>query len=228
MLKLKLAKASGKDAYIIKNMIIDLQKDQKIVRQSFRRTVNVVPSFGSRNYTKLESSETANSEGEVTAKGVSLCRPEVCAAILKYYCRLKEDSWNNFYSDSWYLMLAFDELSQNALRKQPPQYEAIVTYKIDGLSNEQIKEKLQEDFGSSYTVEHISKLWTTKIPALIAAEAEDQYIDYHFLDKEKGEYKKCSRCGQIILKIPRYFSKNKASKDGYYSICKSCRNKKRR
>ena len=29
MLKVKLAKTSGKDAYIIKNMIIDLQKDQR-------------------------------------------------------------------------------------------------------------------------------------------------------------------------------------------------------
>ena len=36
--------------------------------------------------------------------------------------------------------------------------------------------------------------------------------------KEKGKYKKCSRCGQIKLAHNKYFSKNKTSKDGFYSI----------
>ena len=43
---------------------------------------------------------------------------------------------------------------------------------------------------------------------------------------EKGKYKKCSRCGKIKLAHNKYFSKNKTSKDGFYSICKSCRNSK--
>jgi hypothetical protein len=46
------------------------------------------------------------------------------------------------------------------------------------------------------------------------------------LNKEKGAYKKCSRCGQIKLANNKYFSKNKTSKDGFYSICKACRNQK--
>ena len=43
---------------------------------------------------------------------------------------------------------------------------------------------------------------------------------------EKGKYKTCSRCGQIKLAHNKYFSKNKTSKDGFYSICKACRNTK--
>ena len=46
-----------------------------------------------------------------------------------------------------------------------------------------------------------------------------------FLNEEKGQYKKCSRCGEIKLALPKYFSKNKTSRDGFYSICKACRNK---
>ena len=44
---------------------------------------------------------------------------------------------------------------------------------------------------------------------------------------EKGKWKKCSRCGQIKLAHNKYFSKNKTSKDGFYSICKNCRNNKK-
>ena len=43
---------------------------------------------------------------------------------------------------------------------------------------------------------------------------------------EKGKYKTCSRCGQVKLAHPKYFSKNSTSKDGFYSICKECRNSK--
>ena len=55
---------------------------------------------------------------------------------------------------------------------------------------------------------------------------EDDYPDWYYLNVEKGKYKRCSRCGRIKLAHNKYFSKNKTSKDGWYSICKECRNTK--
>jgi len=49
---------------------------------------------------------------------------------------------------------------------------------------------------------------------------------WYYLQKEKGKWKKCSRCGQVKLAHNKFFSKNNSSKDGFYSICKSCRNNK--
>jgi hypothetical protein len=66
-------------------------------------------------------------------------------------------------------------------------------------------------------------LWRNKIPKLIAARAEDEFLDWWYLEVEKGQYKKCNRCGQIKLAHNKYFSKNKTSRDGWYSICKKCR-----
>jgi hypothetical protein len=63
---------------------------------------------------------------------------------------------------------------------------------------------------------------------MIASVAEDQFLDYYYLNIEKGSYKKCSKCGKIKLAINKYFSRNNTSKDGFYSICKDCRNKRRR
>jgi hypothetical protein len=82
------------------------------------------------------------------------------------------------------------------------------------------------EFGIKHSVEYISSLWRNKIPKLIASEAEDRYLDFYYLEHEKGHYKRCSRCGQIKLAHNKYFSKNKTSRDGFYSICKDCRNAK--
>mgnify|MGYP003405023299 FL=1 len=84
------------------------------------------------------------------------------------------------------------------------------------------------EFGIKHSLEYISSLWRNKIPNLIASAAEDEYLDWYYLNVEKGKYKRCSRCGQIKLAHNKYFSKNNTSKDGFYSICKCCRNKKKK
>jgi hypothetical protein len=60
--------------------------------------------------------------------------PEVVSAILCNYSKLKEDSYDNFESDMWYLMIDFDHIADIALKKYPL-YERIVEYKVDGMQN---------------------------------------------------------------------------------------------
>ena len=110
--------------------------------------------------------------------------------------------------------------------KEYPLYEKIVECKIDGLQNIQIQEILQTEFGIKHSLEYISSLWRKKIPKLIASAAEDEYLDWYYQEVERGKYKRCSRCGEIKLAHNKYVSKNKTSKDGFYSICKKCRNSK--
>ena len=119
----------------------------------------------------------------------------------------------------------FDNIAAAALAEYPL-YERIVSDKIDGLSNLEIQENIQTEYGIKHSIEYISSLWRNKIPKLIASWAEDQFLDWYYLEIEKGQYKRCSRCKQIKLAHNKYFSKNKTSKDGFYSICKACRNTK--
>jgi ribosomal protein S27AE len=86
---------------------------------------------------------------------------------------------------------------------------------------------LDERHGVKHSVEYISALWKNKIPKLISEQAKEDWLLFHFTNEVKGKWKKCSRCGEVKLAHHRFFSRNKTSKDGYYSICKSCRNKKR-
>ena len=123
-------------------------------------------------------------------------------------------------------MEEFDRISAIALKGHPLLYK-IVECKIDGLQNSEIRDILQETFGIRHSLEYISSLWRNKIPNLIASVAEDEFLNWYYLNEEKGVYKRCSRCGQIKLAHNKYFSKNKTSKDGFYSICKECRNRKK-
>ena len=222
----KLKVTEGKDAFVIKKALIEMRKDQYVIKNAYRRPI--VPNKLTRStHVTILPDETSSfdEEGYPIPKGVSLLNPVVCSAILCNYSRLKEDSFDRFEGDLYYLMLAFDEIADKAL-KEYPLYEKIVECKVDGLQNTQIQEILQMEFGIKHSLEYISSLWRKKIPKLIASQAEDEYLYWYYLNIEKGKYKKCSRCGQVKLAHNKYFSKNKTSRDGFYSICKKCRNSK--
>ena len=208
----KLKVTEGKDAFVIKNAY-----RRPIVPNKLTRSTHVIML--------PDETSSFDEEGYPIPKGVSLLNPVVCSAILCNYSRLKEDSYDRFEGDLYYLMLAFDEIADKAL-KEYPLYEKIVECKVDGLQNTQIQEILQMEFGIKHSLEYISSLWRKKIPKLIASQAEDEYLYWYYLNIEKGKYKKCSRCGQVKLAHNKYFSKNKTSRDGFYSICKKCRNSK--
>ena len=223
----KLKVTEGKDAFVIKKALIEMRKDQYVIKNAYRRPI--VPNKLTRSTHVImlpdETSSFDDEDGYPIPKGVSLLDPVVCSAILCNYSRLKEDSFDRFEGDLYYLMLDFDEIADKAL-KEYPLYEKIVECKVDGLQNTQIQEILQMEFGIKHSLEYISSLWRKKIPKLIASQAEDEYLYWYYLNIKKGKYKKCSRCGQIKLAHNKYFSKNKTSRDGYYSICKKCRNSK--
>ena len=221
----KFKTAEGKDKFIIKKAIIDLRKDQYVIKDAYRKPTLAKNLMHQKHPIPLEEGYEFDEEGYVIPSGVSLMSPKVISAILCNYSALKEDAHEQYDRDLWYLMEDFDELAGGALSAYPV-YERIVEYKIDGLQNIDIQEKIQVEFGIKHSVEYISSLWRNKIPKLIASAAEDKFLDWYYLEVERGQYKRCSRCKQIKLAHNKYFSKNKTSKDGFYSICKCCRNAK--
>ena len=66
---------------------------------------------------------------------------KVVAKILQNYSALRQDAWGNFESDTWYLLEVFDSVSSRALSPHPI-LESIVTLKIDGLRNQEIRDSL--------------------------------------------------------------------------------------
>lgn len=222
-----LKRTEGREAYIIKKSLIEMRKDQYVIKNAYRQPIVLKNITRNISFSpSLNEDFSFDENGYVIPEGFSLCNPKVCSVILCNYSKLKEDAYGKFDSDLWYLMESFDEVSGRALQKYPL-YEKIVELKIDGVKNIDIQNILIKEFDIKHSLEYISSLWRKKIPNLIASQAEDELLDNYYLNKAKGKYKKCSRCGQIKLAHNKYFSKNKTSKDGFYSICKECRNKKK-
>jgi hypothetical protein len=96
----------------------------------------------SRYFLPLEDTSYINAaSGEACPQGVTLLDPKICGAILRTYSKLKEDSWDKFEGDTWYLMQSFDAIAAKALQPYPL-YERLVEYKIDGLQNIEIQQLL--------------------------------------------------------------------------------------
>lgn len=216
-----LRKATGKQAYIIKKALIEMRKDQYLIKQAYRKPI-IFHKLSNRGTfpTSLDDNSTLR-RGELNVAGVSLMDPTVVAAILQNYSRLKQDSYDRFEGDTWYLIQAFEDLTDKTLHDQPI-LQRILEYKIDGKQNAEIQTLLKEEFDVTYTPEYLSAVWCKKIPKLIAEEAQFDYVIWQTRIRNLPT-KKCTCCGQNKPKHPLFFSKSNTSKDFYYSICKKCR-----
>ena len=224
----QVGRASGKKKYLLKKQLIEMRQDQYVIKNAYHPPmycVNAVKSFSTMDFSE---SVIITEEGEVKSNAViTLFDSKHVSALLCNYSRLKEDAYGKFYSDSYFLMEDLDSLVERTLKEKYPLYYDLLIYKIDGKQNIEIQKLLLDDHGIKHSVEYISSLWRNKIPKLLAEQAQEEYLLWYFTMKEKGKWKKCSRCGEVKLAHNRFFSKNKTSRDGFYSICKACRNKKK-
>ena len=218
-------KATGKRKFLLKTQIIEMRKSQYALKSAYKQPIYLMNVTRSLHTMALDEKVYLDEKGNICAEGFSLLKPDIVSAVLCNYQSLKQAAWGRFKSDSYYLLLDLENLIKKTL-KDYPVYQDILIYKIEGRQNSEIQVLLEHEYGSSHSVEYISSLWRKKIPKMIAEQAQKDWLLWHYTEEERGRWKKCSRCGQIKLAHNMFFSKNSTSKDGFYSICKECRNKK--
>lgn len=220
--------ARGKQKFLLTKQLIEMRQDQYVLKSSYKPPVTMMKVTKSVNQIDLDEHITIDENGDpVSDCLVSLFDPHHVCCLLCNYSKLKEDCWGHFDSDWWYLMEDFDNLSERALKEDYPILYDIMIYKIDGLQNKDIAARIKQDYDVSYSVEYLSAVWRKKIPKIIADKAKEEWIVWHYTYEEKGKWKRCSRCHEIKLAHPYFFTRNKTAKDGWYSMCKCCRNKKK-
>ena len=220
--------ARGKQKFLLTKQLIEMRQDQYVLKSSYKPPVAMMKVTKSVNQIDLDEHLIVDENGDpVSDCLVSLFDPHHVCCLLCNYSKLKEDCWGHFDSDWWYLMENLDNLLERALKEDYPILYDIVIYKIDGLQNKDIAARIKQDYDVSYSVEYLSAVWRKKIPKIIADKAKEEWIVWHYTYEEKGKWKRCSRCHEIKLAHPYFFTRNKTAKDGWYSMCKCCRNKKK-
>ncbi len=201
--------------YIVHQAIIDLSKTQYIVKDAFRKPV-MFTSFpmSSRTYIDLD-------------KNIDYTNPAHIVAILHNYSTLKTNLCDDIINDLHWILIDVEDIIERGIKHSDPMLYDVLVMRLENHQNQEIRDFLQEKYGTTYSIEYLSSLFNNKIPKLIAKTAEDMQLDWYYTYVEKGKWKKCSRCGQVKLLHNKYFSKNSSNKDGFYSICKCCRNKKK-
>lgn len=201
-------KAKGK----LKQTIIELRRDQYVFKNSFRQ-----PMFSKGSGGNIE---------EHSHYDISLHDKDQVLILLLNYDKLKLEFEDAADSDMKWILDDLDRLINKSLQNKPTLL-YILQEKIRGSSNNEIREGLIELFDVDHTQEYISSLYRNKIPQTIAEAATEEWVNYIYMNKLKGSYKKCSKCKQIKLANNRNFSINRTSSSQWYSVCKKCRNTKK-
>lgn len=221
-------KAPKEKRYGLKKQIIETWQQMYMVRTSARGGQIRGAASQAKSMIKLNLDENITfdeNQMPVSDGVISLFNPTHVSFLLCYYSVLKQESQEEIQSDMFHLLLDLENLVERALQPYPMLYDLLI-WKIDGLENAEIQYLMTRNYGVSHTEQYYSTLWRKRIPKIIAECAQKEYIVWYYFNEEYGQWKKCNRCGEVKLAHPLFFSKNSSSRDGYYSICKECRNNK--
>lgn len=229
MIEEQAKKAVGKNKYLLKKQAIEMRQQQYILKELYRAPMRrTMATHHGPNHIEISDEVYFDENGEPTSDAVvTFFKPEHISAILCNYEVLDVHLRHKYSSDFHYMMRDFKKLMREGLEPYPA-YRTLVAAKIEGLTNAEIQKLLIEKHDLRHTVEYISSLWHNKIPKILSEKAKEDYLIWYYTEVEYGTWKRCTRCGEVKLAHNRFFSKNNTSKDGYYSICKTCRNAKTR
>jgi hypothetical protein len=211
--------ATGKNLYRMKKALIEMRKDQYIIKEAYQKPMAALSLTRTRKIILIPSNEYLDPQGNLKYEGASLCNPKVVSFIIANYSHLKEDSWDKFEGDLWYLMQDFDTLASEALRPYP-MYERVLQMKIDGMENTDIKDLIEIEFGEKHTVEFYSTIFRKKIPYILTKYAQEQTA-LHLAKWDKNlRHKTCRICGKTLPVLNIFFT---IVNDNPRTICKNCR-----
>lgn len=223
----RVEKMEGLDKYRARKMLIEMRKDQYAIKAAYRKPMYAQGfTQGSTVYNFYSDTGYELPDGtwhEVSKNTIDLWNPRHVSQILANYSAIVQETAEDLESDLKWMIYDLDNMIEKALADEPVLKQILIS-KIDKLSNEEIQKILTEEYGVTHSQEYISSLYRNKIPELIVDKIKEEWVNYVYLVHLKGEYKQCSRCGEIKLAMNRYFSINRTSSSKFYSICKICRN----
>lgn len=220
----QLTAESPKDKRRITRQLIELRKDQYLLNPACSHPM--IPPVYQKPQTLDLSEERWLDENQEPQSNciINLFNENHVAAVLKYHRELAIAAESQIETDMYYFLQVFNILVKKTLQNNKIIYN-IFKLKYKKKSLKYIQAYLQKHHNISLSESRISQIWTTRIPKLIARKAKEEYILETY--SQKGKVKQCSRCKKYIPLHHYFFSRNRQSKDGFYSMCKKCRTTKK-
>ena len=209
--------------YFLREWMIDLRREQFLLKDIFRPIICSVPHFQGHAETIDEFGMRVGPH--ILCPGSMMVDFGNCQhiyAMLNYYSGMKGIVVDN-PNHPWRYMYEFlDELIERV--RWSPEHKHILIRKIDKIPNEQIAQELFDINGKSYSVNYISTIWKQHISKQIVKYA---YLWWNEKDyKPDGtirtmfKWKVCDKCGKMMLADELNFSKHA---DGTWKdTCKDC------
>lgn len=103
----------------------------------------------------------------------------------------------------------------------------ILTLKEQKKKNQDIANYINKKYGKSYTANYISTIFRQKIIVKIneAVKLHQDTIENCFFEEN---FRKCTKCGRVLLLDSRNWVKKSRSKDGFQNKCKRCEREDRK
>lgn len=228
-LKVQLALCDeGKKKYSLKKQIIETYQQMYSLKASYygwparSRVSGQLKDMSRMNIVEhitFDSNQMPQSDAAIT-----FFNPVHISFLLTYYSALKQDSYDDLESDMRWMLIDLENLVTRTLKEEPILM-SLLEYKVDGYSNSEIVAMLENEYGVTHSDQYYSTIWRKKIPKMIADQAKKDYVNWYFMEKERGNWKTCGCCGETKLAHPLFFAHN-SSGDSYYSICKDCKSRK--
>lgn len=210
---------------MLKRIRVELLKELPLIKDRIRGTIYFKKlDKGSPVYDLDCDTGYVNEQGdyiEISENKIELNNPTHLFALMDNYAELKEGVWDKPDSDLWILLYEFEQLVEKS--NLEPYEKDILIYKIDKLTGEEICELINEKYEMELKESNLVRVYSEVIPKKLSNTYDDIYEEWLYTYRVKGEYKTCSKCGEVKLANEKYFSKKKDSKDGLHPYCKKCR-----
>lgn len=213
--------------YFLREWMVDLRREQFLLKDIFKPTICNVPCFQSYSRKKEYL-------GICIGKNV-LCESDMLVdygnwrhiyAMLKYYAGMKALVQDNPYHEWWYMYEFLDELINRV--RWSPEHKVILCRKIDKIPNEEIVKELESKGCKSYSVNYVSTIWKQHISKRIAKQAILWWKEKEFKPdgtmRSMTKWRVCPTCNRQLFADEINFSR---FADGSWKAeCKDCVYKK--
>jgi hypothetical protein len=203
-------------------MMKELRQEQIAIKKIVRKPIEFKSLMCDEtlfNYDSDTGYYNGNGDYKVVSENrIDLANPNHIYHILNNYADLKEGSYDNLNSDMRYILETLEDLIDKVDLRD---FERdVLIMKIDGLIAEDILEQIQIKYGLVWSEPYLTRIFKNIIPRKISEQYLKEYEDWFYFTKAKGDYKQCSKCGEV--KLISQFGWDSRNKDGYKSICREC------